>query len=114
MGRGTPTCLIGLPHDVATLNGGDTLRHDLWGRGRNPPRSELPNTENKFLHPKHNDDLLRESLDLVDERRERAMIHLAYYHHKLKRGYDANVNLKPLATSDLVLRKVVGVAKDPT
>ena len=42
------------------------------------------------------------------------MIHLAYYHQKLKRDYDANVKLRPLATGELVLRKVVGAAKDPT
>ena len=42
------------------------------------------------------------------------MIHLAYYHQKLKRDYDANVKLRPLATGDLVLRKVMGAAKDPT
>ena len=41
------------------------------------------------------------------------MIHLAYYHQELKRGYDANVKLRSLATSDLMLRKVVGAAKDP-
>ena len=42
------------------------------------------------------------------------MIHLAYYHQKLKCGYDANVKLRPLAAGDLVLRKVVGVAKNPS
>ena len=39
---------------------------------------------------------------------------MAYYHQKLKRGYDANVKLRPLATGDLVLRKVVGATKDPS
>ena len=39
---------------------------------------------------------------------------MEYYHQKLKRGYDANVKLRPLATGDLVLRKVVGAAKDPS
>ena len=39
---------------------------------------------------------------------------MAYYHQKLKQGYDANVKLRPLAPRDLVLRKVVGVAKDPS
>ena len=42
------------------------------------------------------------------------MTHSAYYHQKLKRGYDANVKLRPLATGDLALRRVVGAAKDPT
>ena len=31
-----------------------------------------------------NEELLRESLDLIKERREKAMIQLAYYHQKLK------------------------------
>ena len=39
---------------------------------------------------------------------------MAYYHQKLKQGYDVNVKLKPLAIGDLVLRRVVGAAKDPT
>ena len=42
------------------------------------------------------------------------MIQLAYYQHKLKQGYyDANMRLKPIAPRDLVLRKVLGTAKNP-
>ena len=41
------------------------------------------------------------------------MVQLAYYQQKLKQGYDANVKLRPLTPSDLVLRKVVGAAKNP-
>ena len=40
------------------------------------------------------------------------MVQLAYYQHKLKRRYDANVKLRPLAVGDLVLRKVLGIAKN--
>ena len=40
------------------------------------------------------------------------MVQLAYYQHKLKQGYDANVKLRPLALGDLVLRKVLGTAKN--
>ena len=39
---------------------------------------------------------------------------MAYYEHKLKQGYDANVKLRPLTPGDLVLRKVLGTAKNPT
>ena len=42
------------------------------------------------------------------------MIQLAYYHQKLKQGHDANVKLMPLVPGDLVLRKVVGAAKNPS
>ena len=60
-----------------------------------------------------NDELLEKSLDLVEERRENAMVQLAYYQHKLKQGYDMNVKLRPLALGDLVLRKVLGNTKNP-
>ena len=62
----------------------------------------------------NNDRLLGKSLDLIEERRENATVQLAYYQHKLKQGYDANVKLKPLVPGDLVLRKVLGTAKNPT
>ena len=61
-----------------------------------------------------NDGLLEKSVDLIEEWRENAMVQLAYYQHKLKKGYDANVKLRPLAVGDLVLRKVMGTAKNPT
>ena len=60
-----------------------------------------------------NDELLKKNLDLIEERRENAMMQLAYYQHKLKQGYDMNVKLRPLAPRDLVLRKVLGNTKNP-
>ena len=61
-----------------------------------------------------NDELLEKSLDLIEERRESAMVQLAYYQHKLRQEYDTNVKLRPLAVGDLVLRKVLGTTKNPT
>ena len=78
-----------------------------------PLEANFPTLRTNSFTPSGNDELLGESLDLIEERRERATIHLLYYHQKLKRGYDANVKLRPLAPGDLVLRKVVGAAKDP-
>ena len=60
-----------------------------------------------------NDKLLKKNLDLVEERRENAMVQLTYYQHKLKQGYNMNVKLRPLALGDLVLRKVLGNTKNP-
>ena len=37
---------------------------------------------------------------------------MAYYQHKLKQEYDANVKLRPLALGELVLRKVLGTTKN--
>ena len=61
-----------------------------------------------------NDELLKKNLDLVEERRKNAMVQLTYYQHKFKQGYDMNVKLRPLASGDLVLRKVLGNTKNPT
>ena len=112
----------------------EELPHVLWAYQTTPRRStgETPFAmtcgveavlplEANFLTlrtnsftPSGNDELLGEILDLIEERKERTMIHLAYYHQKLKQGYDANVKLRPLAPGDLVLRKVMGAAKDPS
>ena len=56
---------------------------------------------------------LTRNLDLIEEKRENAIVQLAYYQQKLKQGYDANVKLRPLTPGDLVLHKVVGAAKNP-
>ena len=39
---------------------------------------------------------------------------MTYYHQKLKQGYDANVKLQPLSPGDLVMRKILGNAKNPS
>ena len=59
-----------------------------------------------------NDRLLGKILDLIEERRENAMVRLAYYQHKLKQGYDTNVKLRPLAVGDLALRKVLRTTRN--
>ena len=56
----------------------------------------------------NNDELLGQSLDLIEEQRENAMVQLAYYQHKLKWGYDTNIKMRLLAPGDLVLRKFLG------
>ena len=61
-----------------------------------------------------NDATLGKSLDLIEERRESAMVQLAYYQHKLKQGYDSNVKMRPLAVGELVLRKILGATKNPS
>ena len=71
-------------------------------------------TRTSSFNPKDNDEQLTRNLDLIEERREDAMVQLAYYQQKLKQGYDANVKLRLLTPDDLVLRKVVGTAKNPT
>ena len=79
-----------------------------------PLEANFPTLRMNSFTPDSIDELLGKNLDLIDKRREKEMIQLAYYHQKLKQGYDANVKLRPLAPGDLVLRKVVGAAKNPS
>ena len=78
-----------------------------------PLETGFPMTRTNSFNPKDNDEQLIRNLDLIEEKREDAMVQLAYYQQKLKQGYDANVKLRPLTPGDLVLRKVVGTAKNP-
>ena len=78
-----------------------------------PLENGFPTMRTSTFTSDGNDELLKKSLDLVKERRENAMVQLAYYQNKLKQGYDMNLKLRPLAPGDLVLRKVLGNTKNP-
>ena len=78
-----------------------------------PLETGFPTLKISTFSPNSNDNLLERGLDVIEERRENATIQLAYYQRKLKQGYDAKVKLRPLVPGDLVLRKVLGTAKNP-
>ena len=67
-----------------------------------PMETGFPTLRTSSFTPSSNDGLLEKSLDLTKERRENAMVQLAYYQHKLKQGYNSNVRLRPLVLGDLV------------
>ena len=77
-----------------------------------PLETGFPTLRTSAFTSDGNDKLLKKCLDLIEERRENAMVQLAYYQHKFKQGYDTNVKLRPLALGDLVLRKVLGTIKN--
>ena len=64
----------------------------------------FPTLRTSSFNPSDNDEHLKKNLDLIEEKRENAMVQLAYYQQKLKQGHDSNVKLRPLTPSDLVLR----------
>ena len=78
-----------------------------------PLETGFPTLRTNSFNLSTNNELLEKSLDFIEERRESAMVQLAYYQRKLKQGYDANVKLRSLAPDDLVLRKVLDTVKNP-
>ena len=57
---------------------------------------------------------MRIQLDLVDEVRAIAEQRLARYQNLMSKHYDTRVRHRDFQIGDLVLRKVMGAAKDPT
>ena len=89
-----------LPHVLWTYkitsrrSTGETLFSMTYGaEAVIPLEIGFPMTRTSSFNPKDNDDQLTRSLDLIKEKRENAMVQLAYYQQKLKQGYDANVKL---------------------
>ena len=94
---------------------GETLFSMIYGaKAVIPLETSFPTLRTTSFSLSRNNKLLEKSIDLIEERRESAMVQLAYYQHKLKQGYDANMKLRPLALGDLVLRKVLGTTKNPS
>ena len=61
-----------------------------------------------------NEKAMRLQLDLVDEARAMAEQRLARYQNLMSKHYNARVRHRDFQIGDLVLRKVMGAAKDPT
>jgi len=61
-----------------------------------------------------NDKAMRLQLDLVDEVRVAAEQRLARYQDRMAKHYNSRVRHRDFQVGDLVLRKVIGVARDPT
>ena len=59
-----------------------------------PLETGFPMLKTSLFNPSSNNELLEKSLDFIEERRENAMVQLAYYQHKLKQGYDVKVKLR--------------------
>ena len=61
-----------------------------------------------------NDEAMRLQLDLVDELRAAAEQRLARYQDRMAKYYNSRVYHRDFQVEDLVLRKVMGAARDPT
>ena len=65
-------------------------------------------------YSKDNEEALRLQLDLVDEVRATAEQRLTRYQNLMAKYYNSNVRRRDFQVGDLVLRKVIGAARDPS
>ena len=61
-----------------------------------------------------NDEAMRIQLDLVDQVRATAKQRLVRYQDCMAKHYNSRVRHRDFQVGDLILRKVMGVARDPT
>ena len=61
-----------------------------------------------------NEEAIRLQLDLVDEVRAKAEQRLARYQNLMVKHYNSKVRHRDFQVGDLVLRKIMGAAKNPT
>lgn len=52
-----------------------------------------------------NSDMLLDVLDIIEERRDQALLHIQNYQHQIESYYNKKVKPRPLELGDLVLRK---------
>ena len=77
-----------------------------------PLEIDLPTIRTEYYDPVTNETSPATDLDLAEEKRDSALIHLAAYQNGLRKMYE--VNSRELAVEDLVLKKVVGSQRDAT
>ncbi|XP_075633815.1 uncharacterized protein LOC142606333 [Castanea sativa] len=78
-----------------------------------PLESGFPTLRSDQYNEVSNHEKIYDCLNTIEERREVASVKMGSYQQKLKRAYDKGVRSKPLVPGDLVLRKVVGVVRNP-
>ena len=113
MGGRVVTPPLHISDHTSQINRRGTLFNDLWSQDCYSFKTGLSTLRTSSFTLSNNDELLGKNLDLIEERRKYALVQLAYYQHKLKQGYNANVKLRPLAPRNLVIRKVLGTTKNP-
>ena len=68
----------------------------------------FPTIRSENFNPDLNGEAITLELDLAEERRERALVHIASYQQELSRKYNKTVHPRQFKIGDWVLRKVMG------
>ncbi|KAL0696314.1 hypothetical protein Bca4012_063494 [Brassica carinata] len=73
-----------------------------------PAEVEFPGVRRRLLPEREdlNDAMMLDNLDLINERRDQALIRIQNYQHAAARYYNSNVRHPRFKEGDLVLRKV--------
>ncbi|XP_075665413.1 uncharacterized protein LOC142635083 [Castanea sativa] len=79
-----------------------------------PKETGFPTLRSNQLLGGSNERLMSLDLDLAEEQREVAVVRLAPYQQKLKKGFEKGIKVRVFIPGDHVLRRVVGSMKNPS
>ena len=79
-----------------------------------PAEVGLTSYQVESYHEDKNEEAMRLQLDLVDEVKAVAEQRLAHYQNLMAKHYNTKVRHRDFQVSDLVIRKVMGTARDPS
>ena len=104
---------MGLPHDEQNPYKRDTILDGSWDKISYTGEIGMPNFRTSNFDKKNNEIELRLNLDLLDEKRERAVVCQTTYTHQVTKYYNQRVKHRSFLLGDLVLRKVTLTTKGP-
>ena len=105
---------MGLQNYKHISNPRNPICPSVWHRVVAPVKVGLKSPRVEFENTKHNEEILRLNLDLLEEKREQALKRADDYHKKTAKYYDRRVRLRSFRLDDLVLKKLLPARKDPT
>ena len=107
-------CFMGIPDNCKDTYRGDTILTSIQKWGNLPAEVGLTSYRVENYDESKNDKAIRLQLDLVDEVRATAEERLARYQNLMTKHYNSKVRHRDFQVRDLVLRKIMGTAKDST
>ena len=103
---------MGIPDHSKNTHWRNTVPTCVWDRSCHSCRSGLTSYRVESYDEDVNKEAMRLQLDLLDEVRMTAEQRLARYQNLMARHYNSKVRHRDFRVEDLVLRKVMGAARD--
>ena len=105
---------MGVSDDCKDTHRRDPISAYIRSWRSHPSRDRPYQLSRSELHGRQKRRSYAPPLDLVDEALKMAKQRLAWYQNLMSKHYNARVRHRDFQIGDLVLRKVMGAAKDPT
>jgi hypothetical protein len=114
MGRTAPRGTVGLPNHQKNPYGDTPFGLAFGSEAVIPVETELTSLRVQKYDPELNDEGLKLSLDLLEERRDQAETVMASYRQKAAQYFNRRVKPRKFKIGDWVLRKVTLATKEHT